>query len=146
VKKRKRSLIVSTQARSVGFLEEIKGKNYVTLQGAAQGMEPTEITPEGEDQPDSDETPSPETPRTTVPPPIVQPKGAALTAAIADDQRRRRVFVTHGKSRDLVEPIKKLLEYGELEPVVSVDRQSVSKPVPEKVMDDMRSSGAAIFT
>ena len=38
-----------------------------------------------------------------------------------------------------------LLEYGELEPVVSVDRQSVSKPVPEKVLDDMRGSGAAII-
>jgi predicted nucleotide-binding protein len=55
------------------------------------------------------------------------------------------VFITHGKNRDLVEPIKKLLEYGELEPVVSVDRQSVSKPVPEKVLDDMRGSGAAII-
>ena len=30
-------------------------------------------------------------------------------------------------------------------PVVSVERQTVSKPVPEKVMDDMRSSGAAII-
>ncbi len=32
-----------------------------------------------------------------------------------------------------------------MEPVVSVEKQSVSKPVPEKVMDDMRSSGAAII-
>lgn len=83
--------------------------------------------------------------RITVPPPVIEPRGAALTAAIADDQRRRRVFITHGKNRDLVEPIRKLLEYGELEPVVSVERQSVSKPVPEKVMDDMRASGAAII-
>lgn len=37
------------------------------------------------------------------------------------------------------------MEYGELEPVVSVERQSVSKPVPEKVMDDMRGCGAAII-
>jgi predicted nucleotide-binding protein len=72
-------------------------------------------------------------------------KGTALSVAIVDDQRRRRVFITHGKNRDLVEPIKKLLEYGELEPVVSVERQSVSKPVPEKVMDDMRGCGAAII-
>lgn len=40
---------------------------------------------------------------------------------------------------------KKLLEYGELEPVISVEKQSVSKPVPEKVMDDMRACGAAII-
>jgi len=55
------------------------------------------------------------------------------------------VFITHGKSRDLVEPIKKLLEFGELEAVIAVERQSVSKPVPEKVMDDMRRAGAAII-
>jgi predicted nucleotide-binding protein len=80
-----------------------------------------------------------------VPPPAIQPKGAELTAAIANDQRRRHVFITHGKNRDIVEPIRKLLEYGELEPVISVERSSVSKPVPEKVLDDMRSSGAAII-
>src|SRR4029453_7739691 len=80
-----------------------------------------------------------------VPPPAIQPKGAQLTAAIADDQRRRGGFITHGKNRDLVDPIRKLLEYGELEPVISVERTSVSKPVPEKVLDDMRSSGAAII-
>jgi hypothetical protein len=45
----------------------------------------------------------------------------------------------------LVEPIKRLLEFGELVPVVSVERQSVSKPVPEKVKDDMRMCGAAII-
>jgi predicted nucleotide-binding protein len=32
-----------------------------------------------------------------------------------------------------------------MDPVVSVERQSVSKPVPEKVMDDMRGCGAAII-
>ena len=80
-----------------------------------------------------------------MPPPAIQPKGAELTAAIADDQRRRRVFITHGKNRDLIDPIRKLLEYGELESVISVERTSVSKPVPEKVLDDMRSSGAAII-
>src|SRR5262249_44581916 len=71
--------------------------------------------------------------------------GSTLAKAIVDDERRRKVFITHGKNRELVEPIKKLLEFGELEAVVSVERQSVSKPVPEKVMDDMRSCGAAII-
>jgi hypothetical protein len=136
---------IDSSARFVGFLEEIKGKNYVTLQGTALPSKPTQEEAEADQQPDEGDTRLPETHRTTVPPPIIQPKGAALTAAIADDQRRRRVFITHGKNRDLVDPIKKLLEYGELEPVVSADRQSVSKPVPEKVLDDMRGSGAAII-
>lgn len=141
---------IDASARSVGFIESIKSKNYVTLQGT-QSAKPdapdadkslVESDDGGDDgEPDVGATVE----RSMVPPPAVQPRGTALTAAIADDQRRRRVFITHGKNRDLVDPIKKLLEYGELEPVVSVDRQSVSKPVPEKVLDDMRGSGAAII-
>lgn len=137
---------IDSGARSVGFLEEIKGKAYVTLQGAAQPLTDLEKTAEPSQAVSDDvDTPPADGLRTPVLPPVIQPKGATLTAAIADDQRRRRVFITHGKNRDLVEPIKKLLEYGELEPIVSVDRQSVSKPVPEKVLDDMRASGAAII-
>lgn len=145
---------IDASARAVGFIEEIKGKNYVTLQGAANVTPPSESTEnetveQEETIHDKTEKEKPsaatEAARITVPPPVIQPKGAELTAAIADDQRRKRVFITHGKNRDLVEPIRKLLEYGELEPVISVERTSVSKPVPEKVLDDMRSSGAAII-
>lgn len=134
---------IDASARSVGFLEEIKGKIYVALHGAVSPVPPS---PDQEQAPEAAEVLTPASNR-RVPasPPAVQPKGAEFTAAIADDLRRRRVFITHGKNKDLVEPIRKLLEYGELEPIVSVDRQSVSKPVPEKVMDDMRGAGAAII-
>jgi len=140
---------IDASARSVGFIEEIRGKNYITLQGAANPAPPPDASDSVEKADNEIETekftPPAEAARITVPPPAIQPKGAALTAAIADDQRRKRVFITHGKNRDLVEPIRKLLEYGELEPVISVERTSVSKPVPEKVLDDMRTSGAAII-
>lgn len=135
---------IDASARSVGFIEEIKGKNYVTLQGAAN-LPPLGAPSDSSQVFEEEPTAPPDAVRLTVPPPAIQPKGAQLTAAIADDQRRRRVFITHGKNRDLVDPIRKLLEYGELEPVISVERTSVSKPVPEKVLDDMRSSGAAII-
>ena len=36
------------------------------------------------------------------------------------------------------------LTFGGFEPIVSVEKESVSKPVPDKVMDDMRSCGAGI--
>jgi len=45
----------------------------------------------------------------------------------------------------LLEPIKKLLSLADLEPVVSVQTQTVSQPVPSKVMGEMRSCGAAII-
>jgi len=59
--------------------------------------------------------------------------------------RSKRVYITHGKNKRFVEPIKKLLKFGELESIVSVEKQSVSEPVPDKVMNDMRTCGAAII-
>jgi len=59
--------------------------------------------------------------------------------------RLKRVFITHGKNRDFIDPIKKLLKFGELEAVVSVEKTSVSVPVPDKVLNEMRSCGAAII-
>lgn len=57
----------------------------------------------------------------------------------------RRVFITHGKNKAFIEPVKKLLSFGELEAVVATERQTVSQPVPDKVMADMRTCGAAII-
>lgn len=130
-------------ATSVGFIEEIKGKKYVSLQG--NGTTPETATPphdRADDYTPADERVVHHVLETQVKQGSVT---STLATAIVDDERRRRVFITHGKNRDLVEPIKKLLEYGELVPVVSVERQSVSKPVPEKVMADMRLCGAAII-
>lgn len=137
---------IAESARSVGFLEEIRGKIYVSLDGTSHGN----AVPKMEE----DISLSAETAIEAKPVSITEARisttaansqGNALASAVADDLRRKRVFITHGKDRALVEPIKKLLEYGELDPVVSVERQSVSKPVPEKVMDDMRKCGAAII-
>jgi len=57
----------------------------------------------------------------------------------------KKVFVSHGRNRELVPQLKELLTFGQFEPVVSVERESVSKPIPEKVLDDMRLCGAAII-
>lgn len=136
---------IQASAQSVGFLEQVKDKQYVMLQGVAITTSPNEEeTPKIEPIADLPKDAGLPTTRPASAAPF-QSKGTTLAAAIADDQRRKKVFITHGQNRDLVDPVKKLLEFGELDPVVSVERQSVSKPVPEKVMDDMRSCGAAII-
>ncbi len=71
--------------------------------------------------------------------------GANSPAAGVADARARRVFITHGKNKGLIEPAKKLLAFGELEAVVAAEKQTVAQPVPEKVMEEMRSCGAAII-
>ena len=62
-----------------------------------------------------------------------------------NDAKLRRVFITHGKNTAFIEPIKELLGFGELIPVVSIQKESVAQPVPDKVMNDMRGCGAAII-
>src|SRR5262249_43679917 len=130
------------------FLQQIKEKKYVNFDGAGSAVP---ASSEERDEPSAEKANGPATERSRIAPPSQPPVSASpphrspLAEAIIDDERRKKVFITHGKSRDLVEPVKKLLEFGELLPIVSVERQSVSKPVPEKVMDDMRSCGAAII-
>jgi predicted nucleotide-binding protein len=75
--------------------------------------------------------------------PIIPPQ--ALPPLGGGSAQARRVFLTHGKNKALIEPIKRLLGFGELEPVVSVEKTSVSQPVPDKVMGEMRGCGAAII-
>jgi predicted nucleotide-binding protein len=56
-----------------------------------------------------------------------------------------RVFITHGKNRKVLEQIKEIVAFGNFEAVVAEERESVAKPVPEKVMDEMRSCQAAVI-
>lgn len=131
--------LIVQESSSLGLLREIKGKNFVQLKGvtavSSEKNGPLDI--EKADEGVVDEAATNEK----------NSSGAAEAIIPAPAQRtaNNRVFVTHGKNRALVPPIKKLLEFGQLEAVVSVEQQSVSKPVPDKVMDDMRSCSAAII-
>jgi predicted nucleotide-binding protein len=130
--------LILTEATDLGLIREIKGKRFVQLKGAAlsAAAAKAEVTIEdnGEDGAAIAVLPPPAAPASAIPPPPASGRPA-----------NNRVFVTHGKNRALVAPIKKLLEFGQLQAVVSVEQQSISKPVPDKVMDDMRSCSAAII-
>lgn len=131
--------IISTQATSLGMSQNIKGKVYIDLSGVtdpSQSEPPIEKEGSGER---SVETSS--APKNGADSPPLEPQIPAMLSST----QIRKVFVTHGKNREFVDPIKQLLQFGELEAVVSVERQSVSLPVPDKVMSDMRSCGAAII-
>jgi len=139
--------LIIAGARDVWFLTDLKGKVYVDLQGTPLQASPGE---------DSDEDGSGDSAQELVrhdkksPPPIPpKPNGAVGSAGAGSQQGgeavRRRVFITHGKNRSFIDTIKNLLGFGELEAIVSVDHSSVSQPVPEKVISEMRSCGAAII-
>lgn len=56
-----------------------------------------------------------------------------------------RVFITHGKNNEILEQVKTLVAYGKFEPVVAKEQETIAKPVPKKVMDDMRTCKAAVI-
>ena len=140
--------LVLDVATTAKFLREINGVPYVDLnrtsvpQSSAEADSAEEACPVQKPTPIAAQASS----ATVRPPPSsAQVETPQLQSTAAVDSRLRRVFVTHGKNRDLIPQLKELLEFGQLEPVVSVERQSVSQPVPDKFMSDMRSCGAAVI-
>jgi predicted nucleotide-binding protein len=128
--------LIVDSAQGVGFIRDIKGKQYVDLTGTvmkASAAPEAELDDTQESLGQSDD--------------MIASKQAAvmLPASAATVADNRRVFITHGKNKAFIEPVKRLLGFGEMAPIVSVEQQSVSKPVPDKVMDDLRSCGAAII-
>ena len=73
------------------------------------------------------------------------PEKPAIIAKLGTNIRLGRVFISHSRNREFVEPIRQLIKFGNLEAVVSVEQSTVSQPVTQKVMNDMRSCGAAII-
>ncbi len=130
--------LITTSARTVGFLTTIKNKDFVDLAGSTPpASDETKGTDDNDDASDADtDDLSIQQDQSSI-----SPKPAAPPAA----NPNRRVFITHGKNTSFIEHIKKLLTFGEMTPVVSAEKQTVSKPVPDKVMDDMRGCGAAII-
>jgi predicted nucleotide-binding protein len=130
--------LIRSDAEALGLLTNINGTDFVDLSrvptrpevsgGDPGPSEPVESATEQVSGEESEERPLPE--------------AAAAPPSIHNENRR--VFITHGKNQRIVEQIKKLLKFGDFEAVVSVDNQTVAKPVPDKVMDDMRSCSAAI--
>lgn len=134
-------------AEAVGFVQIIKDRKYVELGNAKVPGAPAKEE-SGEDTDNSGalsnlESMPPFSGSTTL---KVVPQSASSPASVTNpDSRARKVFITHGKNKGFIEPIRKLLAFGELEAVVAEEKQTVSQPVPEKVMEDMRSCGAAII-
>lgn len=125
-------------AESVGFIRTIKDRPYVQLEASTSTK--TDTAPPDNDtsaEANPQKLPSNDNQKEDPAPPITHKPEATIDS--------RRVFITHGKNTSFIEPIKKLLGFGEMTPVVSAEKHTVSQPVPEKVLNDMRSCHAAII-
>ncbi len=74
-----------------------------------------------------------------------EPVEATLPAPQETRAVTQRVFVAHGKSKEIVGQLKDLLIFGKFTPVVAEEHETTAKPVPDKVMDDMRSCFAGVI-
>jgi predicted nucleotide-binding protein len=131
-------------AGELGFLQQIKDRTYAdlsvvkTLLEAKPAAALTNGERAGDDDQDATERP--------ILMPTPTPSALARTVSMpSEDARLRRVFITHGKNHALIDPVKKLLAFGELVPVTEIENQTVSQPIPAKIMAGMRSCGAAII-
>lgn len=70
---------------------------------------------------------------------------AEITAPEKSKPKGNRVFITHGKNKKILDQVKEIVAYGKFDPVVAQEHETAAKPVPEKVMDDMRSCQAAVI-
>lgn len=123
--------LIVDSAKGVGFLREVKGQFYVDLDS------PTSPTPSGAVAVDEQ--------MSDVRDQEVKPSLDEARAATPATRRTNRVFITHGRNQEVVGQLKDLLTFGGFTPVVAIETESVSKPVPDKVMDDMRSCDAAVI-
>lgn len=130
--------LIINEAKQVGLLEEINKALFVALQAGAstsdskKSITETEVEDEETFEPQFEELGS-------------FPNLRIVNGATTQQTENRRVFITHGKNKSFIEPLKDLLSFGELEPVVSIERESVSQTVPDKIMNDMRSCRGAII-
>jgi hypothetical protein len=126
--------IIKVNGRYAGIIRETPTGPFINLD--SPGVPAPTATPEL--GPDSAE--EVEAPLTTITPAsqpeIPSPPVAAPAAAPRFDSKSNRVFITHGKRKAIVTQIEELLEFGNFEPIVSVEREATAIPVPEKVFEE----------
>ena len=127
--------IIYNNASEVGYFKNIKDKVFVDLKPLDKIDQ--SLSTEDAPEPDSEDDVMEDVNH--------QVEEQAQSKSVDKSILNRKVFISHGKNRRIVDQLKEILEFGDFEPVVSVDRESSSKPVPKKVLDDMRGCSAGII-
>jgi predicted nucleotide-binding protein len=69
----------------------------------------------------------------------------SVLAGSEETRNIKRVFITHGKNHKILTQVKELVIFGKFEPIVAQEHETTAHPVPEKVINDMRSCQAAVI-
>jgi predicted nucleotide-binding protein len=126
---------IVADARRLGYLTNINGVEYVQLSRpttASSLTRPVE-SPAPVDEPQVDPADDADVPTLT-----------PVASTPVRSQELKRVYISHGTNRGFVEVLKDFLGIVDVEARVSVERHTSAIPVPEKIIEDMRSCDAAI--
>ena len=126
--------VIRKGAESLGFLVEGKNGAYVDLRGT---VIPAAGATDDDDDTDDELTPVEEEPEAEP----AQPEEKVVPVTLTVN---RRVYITHGSNKGIVSQLKDMVTYGELTPVVSEERETPALSISDRVLNDMRSCGAAI--
>lgn len=139
--------IIRANGRFTNTIQIISGSEYIRLSSTSSGSANVPITS------DSQNTPSP-IPEDDASIEIPQELAAKMNITrpeapapyVPETPAIPRVFISHGKnSTVIVGQLKELLTYGQMEAVISVEKETTAISVPDKVFDDMRSCNAGII-
>lgn len=133
--------MLANDAERLGIIQVIKGERYVNLNArkSASAFPQLANGPSIEDFNASEIVIDP--PGAT----LREDNGNASTPLASSRSDVKRVFITHGKDKGIRDQIEEIVKYGGFEPVVSVKTESLAKPVPHKVLDEMRACDAAVI-
>lgn len=141
-------VILKANAESAGVLADIKGDKFVFLEGAgtpARRGAPA-VTEPANEQAVNDK--AADWSSAEIIDDDASRSAAATPAPVVFDAPKeevRRVFITHGKNSKILGQIEKIVRHGGFEPVIAKNNETAAKPVPDKVLDDMRSCQAAVI-
>lgn len=140
--------IIRANGRLTNTIQIISGNEYVRLLDSAAIEKPS--VPAEPSEPEDISIDTNETSDLEIPPELAErmniSKPAVPIASALESPAIPRVFISHGKnSKTIIEQLKELLTYGQMEPVISIEKETTAISVPEKVFDDMRSCNASII-
>lgn len=120
----------------VGLIRNIAGADHVSMYDA-------NVLPRGRSLPGSmtESAVEPTDSLSAAKPDLSAPPGVTQQLRLPN----QRVFIAHGKKREIVDQLKDLVTFGKFIPVVAQEHETPSKPVPDKVLEDMRSCFAGII-
>lgn len=133
--------IMRKNAKKAGILREINGNEYIYLETSKTKVDSdtreNTVDDEIEKTTSTDEVPIDLFKKMELEPPM---------KSAVKEPLRKNIFISHGKNNTkIIKQLKEIIDYGEMTPIISVERETTAIPVPDKVFDDMRTCSAGII-